>query len=307
MAKNGRSNKRGAKSGESDSEIGDVSNSELLEFMKNLKGTLTDEIQKVHYTVNEVKKTVSELQLRVTSVESRTTDNSTELSKHSHELEKIQIELRKLNLIVVGLDEEPNEDRLMLLEKVSNFVETVLECPGVSIDSVFRLGQVREGISGRNIKIKFAFEVHRNRVWNNRGKPREKKLFVFINEDLPPVTQDRRKTLREEAAKAVSLGKSARVVGDKLIMNDVTYKLDTTGSLVQAQFQFKQRNGARNNLNRPPATTTAGPSTSYVTTPPPNQSTVHKGANKRTHQEMETEEPRKSPQRSSSWNYGKKK
>jgi hypothetical protein len=65
MAKNRGNSRKGANSGESVSEIADVSNSELLDFMKNLKWTLTDEIQKFHYTVNEVKKTVSELPLRV--------------------------------------------------------------------------------------------------------------------------------------------------------------------------------------------------------------------------------------------------
>jgi hypothetical protein len=88
--------------------------------------------------------------------------------------------------------------------------------------------------------VKFIREFHRNAVLQGRKLLREKRIPVFINEDLPPETVKRRYQLRMECNKASQAGKRTRLLGDKLIIDDVTYIIDEEGRFVQQQGKQRQ-------------------------------------------------------------------
>lgn len=183
-------------------------------------------------TVNSLNSALKILQERVEVIESTVEGLTDSLLRHDSELEKIKINLKNQNLIIVGLDESVDETEDLLVQKLNNFITSTLETDPVNIDTAFRFGAKCEG-KPRNVNVKFCRESHRNAVFNARHTLFRKKLRIYINEDLPPETRTRRHQLRIECHKAVNLGKNARLVGDKLIIDNVVHVLSQDGKLVQ--------------------------------------------------------------------------
>ena len=171
---------------------------------------------------------------RVDVVEQNVKANQNKLSSHDKELEKLNIELRKLNLIVVGLADDVAESDQSLRVKLQTLITEKLTQSEVIIDKAYRFGKFENGVT-RPIKIQFRYESHRDLIWNNRNKLRTMKTNIFINEDLPPVTQNRRRILRNECSKFFKLGHSTRLLGDKLFIDSVCYELDANDVLIQSR------------------------------------------------------------------------
>jgi hypothetical protein len=233
--------------------------STYLPILNNISTTYLPLLNDIKSSVESVKGEVNVLTSRIVTLESTTSQTQSKSSDHSKELEQIQIVIRKLNLIVVGLFEDVNETEASLLQKMQSFVETDLELEGVPVDHAFRLGPLRTDGRSRNVKIKFVCESHRTKVWNNRMILRSKKIGIYVNEDLPPVTQNRRALLREECNKAFQLGKRTKLHGDRLSIDDVWYEMTEDGVLIQAAERLprRPRTGLRRGVSRFNPTTTA--------------------------------------------------
>ena len=113
----------------------------------------------------------------------------------------------------------------------------MLELENVPVDSAYRVGQFRLDNKPRNVKIKFVCESHRNKVFAKRHITRDKRINIFINEDLPPTTQKRRALLRTECNKAYKLGKKTRLLGDRLIIDGLAYEINDEEKLVLSAYQ----------------------------------------------------------------------
>lgn len=167
-------------------------------------------------------------------------DNLSKIGNHDNELEKINIELRKLNLIVVGLADDVAENEQSLRTKLQSLITEKLTQSEVIIDNAYRIGKHKHGFT-RPIKLQFRHKSHRDLIWNNRNNLRTMKTSIFVNEDLPPATQNKRRILRTECSKFFKLGHSTRLLGDKLFIDSVCYELDTNNELIQSRIPSYNR------------------------------------------------------------------
>jgi len=136
----------------------------------------------------------------------------------------MEIRERKSRLVIVGLAETLNETYEQLRNQINNFFTKDLEIKGskISFDGFFRIGRKLEN-KPRNVKINFASEQHRDMIWEKRNHLFQKKINIYINEDLPFSVLERRKILTDEGRKARSTGKTARLSGDNLVINEVSF------------------------------------------------------------------------------------
>jgi hypothetical protein len=102
----------------------------------------------------------------------------------------------------------------------------------VLVDTVFRLGK-KNITKPRNVKVTFVTLEARNLVYTSRIILREKKVNIFINEDLPHDIPNKRKLLRDEFKKAKQMGKNATLKGDILTINNANYEIDFNNRLVE--------------------------------------------------------------------------
>ena len=196
--------------------------------MQTTIATLQNTVSEIHTNQLNVETRVETLETRVEALETKLEANN--CKKLERELEKAQIELKKLNLIIVGLHEEKIETPQNLIDWLHDFINNALELRNIEIDMAYRVG-VSVNNKPRNIIVKFARASHRVAVFNNRNKLRDKDIPVYINEDFPPDTLTRRYYLRMECKKAHSLGKVTRLLGDQLIIDNITYGLDENRQL----------------------------------------------------------------------------
>jgi DNA-binding protein H-NS len=235
------------------SEFSKIMRSEFKTLSDSLSETITTRVSAQIETVTSSVAALADVmkvhETRITALEASSKGLQETTSSHNRELELLQIQTRKLNLIVVGLYEDTKETEASLMQEIQSFIGATLGLEEVPIDNAYRLGPRRTDSRPRNIKVKFICESHRNKVWMQRGLLREKKLQIYINEDVPPVTQNRRALLREECSKAYRCGKRAKLHGDRLVIDDITYEINVDGVLVQCRDRNRR-------LFQPPTLTT---------------------------------------------------
>jgi len=236
MANKGKGNKKRRVEAESDMDFAKPETigsafERVFDMLKSIETSGTTRHSELLDRVDSLHGSLKKLNKRVEVVENNVNQCTNQISHHDKELEAIRIEMRKLNLVFVGIQESPSEN---LIDIMNTFICDLLELhsDSATIDTVHRIGVVRQG-GHRNVRVKFACEGARNMVWNNRKMLRDKKTDFYINEDLPPVTLGRRRQLREEERKARNLGKSTRLLGDRLVIDNINYELNNAGELVQ--------------------------------------------------------------------------
>ena len=212
----------------------ETTTTDLMNFLETMKSEMKANFQEAKQQFESMSGSVKALDERLSIVESKIATNSNQPSlKYNHELELLQIESRKLNLIFVGLQDNSDETEESLINKIVNFCSNEVEVRNVQIDLAHRLAYNQFG--PRNIKVRFLSLRQRNQVFNSRNILRTKKIPVFINEDLPPVTANRRKLLRKECSKAKDLGHKTRLLGDRLWIDDLPYEIDDKNDLIRVK------------------------------------------------------------------------
>ena len=156
-----------------------------------------------------------------------------ELHEHNIQLEMYS---RRHNVIIEGLDEKENEN---IADK---FVACLLEMFQIridphSIDKVHRFGR---SVNGRPRPVVARFTTHsqRDTVLFSYRNMRVKPNGVYINEDLPQKVKSRRSEIRAVYLHAKAKGAKAKLLGDKVIINDVPYIYDSLPN-VPKQFSLE--------------------------------------------------------------------
>ena len=222
----------------------ETTTTELMNFLKAMDTKFDTKFDKTNEKVDSVLNSVKSLEERIAKVESTVseseTKHSTQFNALSKEMEQIQIDFRKLYLIFVGLKEDAGETERVILNKINDFCKVELEVGEVQLDTAYRFGDNRFG--PRHIKVKFLSLRQRNEVFSSRNRLRTKKIPVYINEDLPPQTTNRRKLLRKECTEAKDSGHKTRLLGDKLWIDDIPYEMDDKNTLVRAKSIVYKKN-----------------------------------------------------------------
>lgn len=213
----------------------------INQAINQTNNTMVSNFKEVKEAVFQISTAIKKVEENVEQLNVRVGINENTISSHQSEIEYLQIQARRLNLIIVGIAESLGESSEMLSKKVQDLFTKTLEINDIAIptDGCFRFGKSRPG-NPRNIKVKLCTELHRETILAKRNLLKDKKLNIFINEDLPYSVMTRRRQLRLERNKARLSGKQAQMKGDLLIIDKNKYKIEN-GTLIQVNSAYQQR------------------------------------------------------------------
>ena len=124
---------------------------------------------------------------------------------------------RRNNLQIVGLEEAPGENWEQTSNKVSTFLGEKLQLPNLEIERAHRVG-VRQEHRHRPIIARFVKFADREAVKRNAAKLRGTR--VYINEDLCPASQEKRKEQLPRLKQAREEGKIAYFNYTRLVIKE---------------------------------------------------------------------------------------
>lgn len=194
---------------------------------KNLKDEIKDEIKLVKATVDLIQDSIKNVESKVQFLESKVEVNSENLKAQRNEIEILQQQVKKLNVVIVGMTDFLNETEEELRNKLQDLFSNSLEINNrkIHVDVCYRMGRF-SAIKQRNILVKFNTESDRKEVMEKRNLLKEKKLRIYINEDLTKSVLLKRKLLREECTKLRLQGKNASVKGNFLVIENKKYIME---------------------------------------------------------------------------------
>lgn len=176
------------------------------------------------------KDTACDLADELNSLRAKTHELDRELSfmRQENILLKNQIALtedatRTLFLRVEGLHEKNGENLMTYV--ASTLSRTGISCSYDDLDYARRIGKFKQG-STRPVLVKFVREYKRNLILYNRANlNRNSNSLIWINDDVSDHTRRQRKTVRDIATYAKSIGQTdLKIHGDGLIIDGGKYK-----------------------------------------------------------------------------------
>lgn len=206
---------------------------DLSDLITGDKAALQNLVDLNLFLLNEyrmLKSSITDLEDELKSNCAITHDLERELSfiKQENVLLKNQIALtedatRTLFLRVEGLYEQNGENLITYI--ASTLSRTGIYCSIDDIDYVKRIGKFKQGAT-RPVLVKFVRESKRNLILYNRANlNHNSNSLIWINDDVSDHTRRQRKTVRDIAAYAKSIGQAdLKVHGDGLIIDGDKYK-----------------------------------------------------------------------------------
>lgn len=150
--------------------------------------------------------TISLQNTKIESLEKGVLSLQHEVSKISSENEYLWKEVLRSNLVFVGIVDNENESRELLVKSISKIIHNRINNVNIQVDSAYRIGNFVQGRS-RHVKVKFRYNSDRELVFENRLKFNPQ---IFVNEDLPRLTRRDHAILRQHKKKLVSEGADPR-------------------------------------------------------------------------------------------------
>nr|CAI5823642.1 unnamed protein product [Callosobruchus analis]CAI5854146.1 unnamed protein product [Callosobruchus analis] len=192
----------------------DLSNSELLSKLVQLIKKESEDIKtEIRQEIQEIRKENT----RILGLIKQQDDKIEYLEQKNLQLERA---VRKNNVLVFGLDVDAKTTNLVnvVIQKLNNLLETNL-----SVEDVNNIYVIK---SEKNcpVKIELVSYLKKQQVFHNIHKL--KKSGVFIVHDLCPKDQEINKILQKHRKAAKAKNYTAKIIGNKLIINGDTYSVD---------------------------------------------------------------------------------
>jgi hypothetical protein len=184
---------------------------------------------------------LAEINTRVNRIETSQAILNSTVGRHSSEIEKINIALSKCNIIVHGLNEVADESQEALFFACKKLFHEYLGLDQFEFDFAKRKGEITPNASrDRPVQIFLRSYGDKLLVLSKRQILHEKRINIYINDDLPFDVRKRRSILRAEFGKARETGKSCKLSGDFLLIDDITYTV-SNGQLAIARPEGSRR------------------------------------------------------------------
>lgn len=185
----------------------------LNEVYKNIKDLIKE-------TSHDIKTEIVDIKTQLHQVEEKVTILDNQDKRNREQLMYLQRELRKNNLVIFGLAENDEED---LIDKVLElFTENLKVKVSISeINQVYRFGQ-KNGV--RPILVKLV-TLHKKFELLKQGVLL-KNTNIFIANDLIKEDREKQKILRKHLKIARAENVDARIIKNRLLINDVLFTTD---------------------------------------------------------------------------------
>lgn len=167
---------------------------------------------------------VDETSGRLGQIETRLTGHDHEITSLYKQIDDLENRSRRNNLIIRGISEATPETEEVLVRSVTHEVfDGILK---VKVDSIERIHRLGRHIPGRirPVIVKFADFRDKMKILNNCSKL--KGTQISINEDFSKRVVEIRKHLWNSTADERKEGAKARLVFDKVKINNVLYAWD---------------------------------------------------------------------------------
>ncbi|XP_040359711.2 uncharacterized protein LOC121047998, partial [Ixodes scapularis] len=175
-------------------------------------------------TIEEKLQMVDETSGRLGQIETRLTGHDHEITSLYKQVDDLENRSRRNNLIIRGISEAAPETEEVLVRSVTHEVfDGILK---VKVDSIERIHRLGRQIPGRirPVIVKFADFRDKMKILNNCSKL--KGTQISINEDFSKRVVEIRKHLWNSTADERKEGAKARLVFDKVKINNVLYAWD---------------------------------------------------------------------------------
>ncbi len=142
---------------------------------------------------------------------------------------KLESKAHRDNLLIDGIAEEKEENGTEVVKKMLKDDMKLDNVDDINVVRCHKLGYKRPGEKSRSIIIKFHWYGDKSRVGQARKNLKGKN--IYINEDFPKITQDKRRILRPIMQKARFLNMKAFLNVDTLVIEETKYTVDNIGKL----------------------------------------------------------------------------
>ena len=203
----------------------DKQGAEMSEEFKGLKATIEHSCAKSEEAVKaamQVQTKVTALQNDLNTERIKNAKLDSKVNKMQEHIIRLESQSRRDNLLFDGVQESPQENCLKVVQEILKSKLLIDNADSIQIVRCHRLGPVRStSKKPRTIIAKFHWYGDRTTVWN--AKKNLKGSNIFLREDFPTEIQNRRRILWPIMKKAQSMGKSAFLNVDALIIDGRRY------------------------------------------------------------------------------------
>ena len=200
----------------------------VLPAMEQNMRALTSELNEQKKSLEFAQEDIEELKKRITDEENITKRLEKRLAKLEEEKEEsvrlerhvinLEYQSRRDNLILENITEQPNENCKHIASSILREELGISE--EIKLSRVHRLKSIKQP---RPIIVKFHYFPHRDLVWSKRANL--KGSTIRLREDYPTPIEKSRSTLMPFLRAAQRQKKKAKLVRDRLIIDEKTYTI----------------------------------------------------------------------------------
>lgn len=213
----------------------------MLQGFKDVKHEIHNIGASIEMTDNQVKQLTEKTVKYVKTVDALTTRCDAleaENKRLNDKIISIESQSRRNNLLLCGVKETDDQTPASLLRDMNKLI-SLLNLPDgitadeIKIERIHRKGTKRDDGKPRQIIMKFMSYIHRNAVWNSRSQLRkiEGAKELFLAEDFPDEIEKIRRNFYPIVKAAKDSNLKAHINYNKVIVDGVTYTVDTLHQL----------------------------------------------------------------------------
>ena len=209
-----------------------------LATIKDLQNSLEftqQSVAQVEQSITVIKDNVLEVEKRVDLLEMRSDNKDTDYKLLEQKYLNLDTYSRRENLKFSSLKEDDNEQNNVTISKIRDLFTNELkitDAVNIKFQRCHRLSQRSSNANNsRDVIVRFAFYPDREMVWERRSKL--KNTEVVMSEDFPPDIEKRRSKLYPIYKLAKKKNHKAKLVTDRLIIDGISYTVDTLDKLPQ--------------------------------------------------------------------------
>lgn len=192
---------------------------------------ITEDIKIFKKSDEEIKKELLEYKSKCSSLEGKCENLEKEVGLLKNKLKYLEVKERFKNIIIYNVDDNENNN-LNLRETIIKIFKQVEICnPAESFERITRLGRI---VGSRPILISFNFSSHVREVFTHVNALRS--MNISVSNDYTPEQREIRKELKNFQKKLIEEGKSSKIRGVGLLIENKYYTLQT----LQKMFHEKE-------------------------------------------------------------------
>ena len=198
-------------------------NAKIESQITGLQKNQDDSSKFIKTKLETIETSLNEQSDAVTNLQSQCDTQKKTIKKLETRVEILEAKQRSHNMIIEGLRETNGESLRSIVQELLEDLEMSFTVEW--IDCIYRMGPKRQGVNKRPVMLTFPFISYKHEILRNiyKLKNDEKWKGVFLQDDLTPEEQVKRKETRAIYAYAKAKGLDVKMKGSRLVVDGVRY------------------------------------------------------------------------------------